>query len=142
MSTIRVAGLLLPLPLILAACGTAEFENEDDKGQAWDVYQCSVYRNAEAGAEADAIEGDIAAGTIPAEPALEWADTLRKAVSDLGEAQVRHVMPMADVGDQKNMCTGWLWDYRKADPEYLVGYESFTVEDAREAGVLREGPFG
>ncbi|AIT62255.1 hypothetical protein [Corynebacterium doosanense] len=142
MSTIRAVALFLPLPLVLAACGTAEFENEEDKGRAWDVYQCSVYRNLDAGAEADAIEADIADGTVPAEPAQEWVDNLRRAVSDLGEAQVRHVMPMEDVGDLKNMCTGWLWEYRKSDPEYLVGYESFTLEDARDAGVLREGPFG
>lgn len=136
----RVAVLLVPVALV--GCAQAEFQDEESKRQAWDVYQCSLYRDVEARAASEEIRADIVSGEAAEGQAQEWADTLDQAVTDLEHAQVRHVMPMASVGDFKNMCTGWLWDYRKTQLGYLDGYESFTLQDARDAGVLREGPFG
>lgn len=140
----RLFPVVVVLPLALSACG--EGFTEELRAQAWDVRQCSEYRDVPAAEEAADIRADMADGTIPAEEheqAEEWASQLEaaEASDEVDDAQVRHVILAEDQGDIDNMCTGWLWDYRASQSDYLDGYEDFDEEAARDAGLLREGPF-
>lgn len=140
----RLFPVVLALPLTLVACG--EGFTEEVRSQAWDVHKCAEYRDTPAAEEASAIRADVASGTIPAEDHEEaefWISELDlvEASEEVDEAQVRHIIEVEDVGDIDNMCTGWLWEYHSSQDGYYDGYEDFDESAARDAGVLREGPF-
>lgn len=136
----RALPLVISVPLLLSSCSTStSFEDPGVKEQAWDVYQCKEYRERPAADEATAVRADIDQGAVDDEAeAKAWAKALDDAAEHSSDATVGFVMPLENRDGMDNMCTGWPWEYRTSQDDYRNGFEVFTEQDAKDAGVLVE----
>lgn len=140
MGRIRLIPLVLAGALSLTGCAAEpSFEDPEVKRQAWDVYQCKEYRERAAVSEAKAVQADLDAGRLDdVVEAKAWVQALNDAAEHSEDATVAYVMPLDNRDGMDNMCTDWPWEYRTNQDDYLDGYDAFTEDQARDAGVLVE----
>lgn len=130
--------LVVMLPLALAACGSERpdgFDNEEQKERIWSAYRCDSYGGVDATFERSDILMSILHDDIPMDEVPEakrWERRLERADT------VSDAMEYKDVEGISDMCSGWLWDRYAESTHYSMGYEDFTLDKAREAGIVGE----
>ena len=132
-----LAPIALAIPLVLAACGGREdgFDNEEQKERIWSAYRCDSYGGVDAAFERSDILMSILHDDIPMDEVPEakrWERRLERADT------VSDAMEYKDVEGISDMCSGWLWDRYAESGHYSIGYEDFTLDKAREAGIVGE----
>ncbi|WP_311354987.1 hypothetical protein [Corynebacterium pyruviciproducens] len=129
----RLTLLLATATLTLTACGGVDgFGSEEDKQKAWDAYSCASYMNIDARYEQIQVGLDLMGDKIPAADVPEAERALRRLQrgKTAGDAM--------DYEPRTHMCKGWLWERNKQSETYMTGYDEFTYDKAKEAGVIAE----
>lgn len=131
-----VSAPLLALVLAISACasGVDGFRDEQTKRLAWDAVNCEALKRLDVGPVQAEISMDLLRNDVPPdeiEDARWWSDRLERA------DKVEDVMQYESGDGFSNLCAGWLWERKKKEQGYMDGYDDFTVEDAREAGVVK-----
>ncbi len=130
--------IIAALGVLLLTTRPDGFANEETKRETWEVYKCDAYGQLDAAIEGTSIFAELSAGDIPDEErdeAIHWSTELQikghnKTVGDIIER--------TNTPQTTNMCAGWLWERQKKREDFWRGYEEFTIEDARDSGVVKE----
>lgn len=137
-AAITIASLNLAWGLLACApSGVDGFPDQRSKELAWEAYNCTNYGRQSAQAVATKLNLEILSDEIPSDElgeARRWANKLQGPRVDT----VDDVMEYASGPDYTNVCSGWLWERRKSQPEYWSGFDDFDFDAAREAGVVAQ----
>lgn len=136
---LAIIGVIIAVLGVLLLTTRADgFANEETKRETWEAYKCDAYGRLDASIEGTSIFVELSAGDIPDEErdeAIHWSTELQikghnKTVGDIIER--------TNTPQTTNMCAGWLWERQKKREDFWRGYEEFTIEDARDSGVVTE----
>lgn len=116
-----------------------DFNSEEEKQSAWEAYKCSRYSDLTAQPEGKTISMELMWDKIPTEKRVEAMRWSRKLIQAGNSKTVGSVMEYTDTPTANDMCTGWLWERYKQRQGFWDGYDNFTLENARNEGVVSEG---
>ncbi|MCQ9677806.1 hypothetical protein [Corynebacterium sp. BF-R-2] len=130
--------IIAALAILLLTSRADGFANEETKRETWEAYKCDAYGRIDAAIEGTSIFVELSAGDIPDEErdeAIHWSTELQikghnKTVGDIIER--------TNTPQTTNMCTGWLWERQKKREDFWREYEEFTIDDARDSGVVTD----
>lgn len=113
-----------------------DFSSEEEKQQAWEAYKCKYYSDLTAQPEGTKLSMEVMRDEISVSEraeAMRWSKKLIKAGNS---KTVGDVIDREDTPTSHNMCSGWLWEHKKKEPGFWDNYDSFTLENARNEGVV------
>lgn len=131
----KLAICLVALTLGIAGCSSDVdgFKDEETKRLAWDAMNCAAYGRLDAGPVRSDLQLDLLHDNVSpdeVDQAEWWSDRLSKA------QKVEDAMQYESGDGFQDMCSGWLWERHKKTSNYMDGYDEFTLEDARDAGIV------
>ncbi|APT92928.1 hypothetical protein CPHO_08555 [Corynebacterium phocae] len=108
------------------------FNSATEKDRVWAAYKCKYFQDVDAGFTAIGITHSILNDDVPRDEVPE-AQRYQKKLAKAGD-----VGDVIELEPGTNMCTGWLWTWYQRQEGYMKDYEAFTLETARNEGVVRE----
>lgn len=130
---------LIAVLLVLTIAGLFiddDFSSEEEKQQAWEAYKCKYYSDLTALPEGTNLSMEVMHDEIPISEraeAMRWSKKLIKAGNS---KTVGDVIDREDTPTSHDMCSGWLWEHKKKEPGFWDNYDDFTLENARNEGVV------
>lgn len=128
--------LIIAFAIALANTRADGFKDEAEKDLAWEVYRCETYGELTAGPVGMQILMDILNDKIPSDQVADARQVAAKLNRGGNDKTVGNYMDYKDTKNASNLCSGWLWDYLKDGDNYWTGYDEFTYNKAKDAGVF------
>lgn len=130
---------LIVILLVLTIAGLFiddDFSSDEEKQQAWEAYKCKYYSELSARPEGTKLSMEVMRDEIPVSERAEAMRWSKKLVKAGNSKTIGDVIDREDTPTSHDMCSGWLWEHKKEEPGFWDNYDNFTLENARNEGVV------